>query len=263
MIINYSELCKHEFSLTDIKIIRQKPSYRLLIQKSRICNGFLYIISGSCRYSFDGGEFSAGEGSVIYLPLGSKHTLNVTSPEICFYRLDFTLKIGREIALFSDIPLKITDKAPAECAELLSELESDYGISDNSILRTEKLCRIFLCLEKNTRSKNTARLMPAINFLHENATEKTSCAELAKLCFLGSSRFYNLFKSEFGVTPLEYRDRLLIKRASAMLEAGDISVKEAAFAIGFDNTAYFSRFFKKHTGMSPFEYSKSIERAEK
>lgn len=257
MVIDYKELKSREFSLSNIKVILQEPSYRSLVQKSRLFNGFLYIIDGGCRYAFDGGEFYAGEGSLIYLPFGSKHTMTAYGERFRFYRVDFTIRIKKEIALFSEIPIKITDNAPPECAEILNELEGDYGTSCSSIARMEKLCRLLSCIEKSETGKISSRLAPAINFLQENATEKINCAHLAELCFLGTSRFYELFKRELGATPLEYRDDLLIRRAASMLEAGDVSVKEAALAAGFENTAYFSRFFKKHTGLSPTEYTKN------
>ena len=41
-----------------------------------------------------------------------------------------------------------------------------------------------------------------------------------------------------------------------MLEAGDIPVKEIALSLGFETAAYFSRFFKKQTGMTPMTYKK-------
>ena len=68
--------------------------------------------------------------------------------------------------------------------------------------------------------------------------------------------FYELFRAEFGVSPLSYRDRLLVRRAKTMLEAGDIPVKEIALSLGFETAAYFSRFFKKQTGMTPMTYKK-------
>ena len=112
MVIDYKELKNREFSLSNIKVILQEPSYRSLVQKSRLFNGFLYIIDGGCRYAFDGGEFYAGEGSLIYLPFGSKHTMTAYGERFRFYRVDFTIRIKKEIALFSEIPIKITDNAP-------------------------------------------------------------------------------------------------------------------------------------------------------
>ena len=251
MILPFEELPKREFALCDIKVIRQEPSFRVLEHKSRPCNGFIYVLKGNCRYLFEGGEFTLSEGSVAYLPLGSCHRLEIMEEGISFYRVDFTLFVDRELAFFSDRPIKLCDNAPPECAEAIGELEGSYLVGESSIKRTEKLCAVLSSLQRSAGGADSKRLMPAVRYLQENAASGVSCAKLAELCFLGSSRFYDLFQKEFGMSPLEYRDRLLLRRASDLLSAGDVSVKEVAFAVGFDNAAYFSRFFKKHSGVSP------------
>lgn len=258
MIIPFDELKEHDFSLSKINIILQKPKYRELHARGRTCNGFIYVVSGSCRYSFDSGEFSLSDGGVAYLPFGSHHTLTITSESIIFYRIDFTLRIGGELAYFSDHPIKLTDEAPPECAEAMASLDGDYGIGENTVIKTEKMCTILASLQKSTESTARKRLLPAVRHLQEFATDNIDSGTLAELCFLSTSRFYELFRTEFGLTPLEYRNKLLIRRAKALLAAADISVGEVAFATGFENAAYFSRFFKKQVGMSPSEYAKTI-----
>ena len=101
MVVPFQELRKHEFSLSGINVMCQRPLYRMLTQKSRVTNSFLYLQQGSFRYSFEEGDFTASEGGVVYLPLGSRHRLDSLSKEICFYRIDFTIRIDGEIALFS------------------------------------------------------------------------------------------------------------------------------------------------------------------
>lgn len=256
MLIPFDELKQHSFSLSDIKVILQNPPYVELRVKERCCNGFIYIRSGSCRYAFDGGEFLLSDGSVAYLPFGSRHRLTILSGSAVFYRVDFTLHIDGELALFSDHPIKLTDQASPECIQAIAALEADYGIGENTIIKTEKLCTILSSLQKNTMSAARKRLMPAVIHLQDHASDNINCTSLAGLCFLSTSRFYDLFRAEFGVTPLQYRDLLLISRAKAMLSAGDITVREVAFATGFEKDAYFSRFFKKHVGIPPSEYIK-------
>ena len=260
MIVPFDELKKHDFLMSDIHVFFQQPSYRTLTQKSRICNSFLYIQKGCCRYTFENGEFTLSDGAVTYLPFGSRHLLTITSDVIRFYRVDFTLRIDGEVVLFSDHPIKITDAASPECVEAITALERDYGMGEDNIMKMQKLCTIFSCLQKKEASKNTKRLMPAVRHLQENPTDHVNCADLASLCFLSTSRFYDLFHAEFGVTPLEYRDQLILHRAKALLSSGDISVTETALAVGFENAAYFSRFFKKHTSLSPSEYANRNQR---
>lgn len=259
MIIDFFDLHKYDFSLSNIKIYKQTPVYRSLKVKNRAYNGFIYLQEGNCTYSFEGGEFSFSDGSLIYLPLNSTHYLECNSEKLIFYRIDFTLKINNEIALFSNKPIKITDDVSTECVEAIIQLAREVLIEENTILKTENLCRIFGTLQKKETDLNHKKISPAVKYICEHFTEEIDCTKLSKLCFLGTSRFYELFRKEFGITPLEYRNKILIKQAKFLLVSSDISVKEIAFNLGFQSVAYFSRFFKKHTGFSPNEYKKDIE----
>lgn len=61
-------------------------------------------------------------------------------------------------------------------------------------------------------------------------------------------------KAELGQTVLQAVNERLAIEARVALRAGDRSVKEVAFELGFGDPLYFSRFFKKHFGLSPSQY---------
>ena len=258
MIIDFFELKKYDFSLSNIKVYRQTPLYRKLRVENRAYNSFLYLAEGDCVYSFSNEEFSFKDGAVVYLPFNSTHNLTVTSEKLLFYRIDFTIKIGEEVALFSNTPIKITDNATPECIDAINQLSKEVFIEENTILKTENLCRIFNSLQKN-QELHHKKIAPAIKYIHEHFNEEIDCTKLSELCFLGTSRFYELFRHELGLTPLEYRNQIIVRQAKFLLSGDDISVKEIAFSLGFQSVAYFSRFFKKHTGYSPSEYIRQIE----
>lgn len=258
MIITFEQLKNYNFALSDINVIYQKPTYRHLHQSNRLCNGFLYITVGRCLYSFDEGEITLTPNSVIYLPFGSRHRLTVLSDQFEFYRIDFTLKIDGNDAFFSQEPLKITDSASLDCLEAIRNLDETLRFENNSIVKNQHLCALFCALMNPLDASYCSKLTPAIQFIHEHMTEHIDCHELANLCYLSTAQFYNLFRTEYSMTPLAYRNKLLLKRASILLESGEVSVTEAASMLGFESVAYFSRFFKRHKGVPPSQYTKQI-----
>lgn len=256
MIIDLEKLKNYDFSLSKINIFHQKPAYRHNQLQSRRYNGFLYILHGECRYLFQDGSFSLSPGSLVYLPMGSAHTLMVDSPEIEFYRIDFRLQIDGEVALFYDAPLKLCHRASPEVAEAIQTLADRYEFAQDTVAKAELLCRIFRGICDMSVNPRREKLAPAIGYLLEHMTEGINCQKLAQLCSLSTAQFYNLFHQEYETTPLEYRDTLLMRRATLLLRDGTFSVSEIAEALGFESASYFSRFFKKHRGISPTEYVK-------
>jgi AraC family transcriptional regulator, transcriptional activator of pobA len=64
----------------------------------------------------------------------------------------------------------------------------------------------------------------------------------------------DLLKQETGKTAIELIHLFLISEAKNLLTGTDSTVAEIAYKLGFENPPYFSRLFKKQTGMSPNEF---------
>ena len=73
---------------------------------------------------------------------------------------------------------------------------------------------------------------------------------------LNFSIFYlsKLFKKQTGTTFTEYLTNYRVEKAKEFLAEGRMSVKEIAFATGYNSQGYFSKIFRKYTGVSPSEY---------
>ena len=258
MVLPLEQLKYHDFTLKNINIFHQTPTYRVLNPRAngRRANGFLYILRGHCNYSFEGGSFELVPGSVVYLPRGSKHTFRVLSEEIEFYRIDFDLEVEGKFTRFSAEPLKLCHSADHACREAVRSLAEEYEFLHDSVAKTALLCSVFHSLQKESLGKNAVKLSPGVRYLLEHLTEKVNCAHLAELCYLSTAQFYNLFHAEFGCAPLEYRNLLILQKAESFLRSGSFSVAEIAEMLGFESVSYFSRFFKKHSGKSPSEFQK-------
>lgn len=64
----------------------------------------------------------------------------------------------------------------------------------------------------------------------------------------------DLLKQETGKTAIELIHLFLVSEAKNLLTGTDHSVSEIAYKLGFENPPYFSRLFKKETGMSPNQF---------
>ena len=73
------------------------------------------------------------------------------------------------------------------------------------------------------------------------------------------SWFIRNFKEYAELTPAQYILSLRISNAQTLLESTNYNVTEIADIVGYDNPLYFSRIFKKQSGMSPSEFRKQLQ----
>jgi AraC-like DNA-binding protein len=81
---------------------------------------------------------------------------------------------------------------------------------------------------------------------------------MASQLHLSPKYLSDLLKQETGKTALELIHLYTIAEAKNLLVAGDRSISEIAFQLGFENPPYFSRLFRKEVGMSPKEYKSQL-----
>ncbi len=82
---------------------------------------------------------------------------------------------------------------------------------------------------------------------------------LAERAHMSVGRFQHIFKEVAGVSPAEYTEKMRIARAKELLTGGSCDISEIAFKCGFSEHSYFSKRFKKYTGVTPTAY-KTAER---
>ena len=100
---------------------------------------------------------------------------------------------------------------------------------------------------------DTRRFLPVLEYIEQNITEKIRVSNLAELIYLDEGYFSNLFKATFGVSVKQYIMDKKIERAKTMLIA-DTPTSIVAETLNFYDTASFSNYFKKKTGLTPKEF---------
>jgi len=120
----------------------------------------------------------------------------------------------------------------------------------------ETLAHIQAALERKRRlSMDAQRLVrQAMAFLHEHYAEPITRGELAQHIGITEDYLTYCFRQEIGLTPIKYLQRLRVNQARAMLKTSAKSITGIAFAVGFADSGYFSRIFRRETGQSPEEF---------
>ena len=100
----------------------------------------------------------------------------------------------------------------------------------------------------------------AVHYFNDNYTKPISIEQYAEEHLMSANWFIHSFKSVMKVPPMQYITNLRIAAAKGYLDNSNKTINEIAAAVGYDNALYFSRVFKKRTGMSPSEYKNRGEK---
>lgn len=98
-------------------------------------------------------------------------------------------------------------------------------------------------------------------FINEHIEEEgLKIEELAEAVNLGRTVFYGKIKALVGMTPSDFLRRMRMQRAEELIAKSRMNFSEIAFKVGFSDPKYFTKCFKKETGMTPSEYrQKSVQ----
>lgn len=122
-----------------------------------------------------------------------------------------------------------------------------------------KIKQYFLLLEEKKRIKNVPLIEKAKEYTRDNFDKDISLEMVAGFIQLSPYYVSKLFKEEYGITYKDYLTKLRIEKAKELINRSELSIKEICYKIGYNDPNYFSRVFKKATGLSPSEY-KIIEK---
>jgi AraC family L-rhamnose operon transcriptional activator RhaR/AraC family L-rhamnose operon regulatory protein RhaS len=102
----------------------------------------------------------------------------------------------------------------------------------------------------------TRRVAAAIRHIEYAYDDEVNFCELAAMCGMSERTFYRIFKQATGQTPQTYLKRVRVDHAAEALRSTDKPVTEIAFAVGFEDSNFFAREFRKTHGFAPSEYRK-------
>ncbi len=106
----------------------------------------------------------------------------------------------------------------------------------------------------STETQALQRVGEVIGAMENDYAKAWKLDELARIAHMSKSSLLTVFRKATGQTPVDYLMRLRIQRAMELLRQTDRSITEIAFAVGFNDSNYFTRQFKKVTGLPPRQF---------
>ena len=97
-------------------------------------------------------------------------------------------------------------------------------------------------------------------YLQTHYREKLTLQSIAQTHGISVTKLKRLFREEAGGSVISCLTNVRIKAAKRMIREGKLNFSQIAECVGYDSIHYFSTVFKKQTGMTPTEYSRSLRK---
>lgn len=107
-------------------------------------------------------------------------------------------------------------------------------------------------------NEKRVQLIQFMNLVDENYSKGYSVGEYAKLLAISSRTLSDLCKQQIYKTPSQMIRERVVLEAQRLLIHSHLNINQLANRLGFDDPSYFVKYFKKHSGVSPMEFRKSI-----
>jgi len=226
------------------------PHYQLAIKTS-----------GHSTIVYNGKQLEFKTGSILFLPMVN------SQPTVRYEK--YIVEEGSSIVIFFMSGEELPEEAfaydpdtPQVLCDLFRQLYNTWsGKSQTYYCDCMSLVyRIISQLQRrNLTGRDTAyyrnRLIKSVAFMHKHFREiKLDQHRLAEVSDMNYDYFRHVFKEAYGMSPVQYINRLKIENAKELIASRLYSVQEIAELTGFSNQYYFSRCFKTLTGVTPTQY---------
>lgn len=230
--------------------------------KFSLTPGDVFVITDDCEHAFrdcrklklcnimyDKKQFLSQNDDLMSMP--GFHSLFTLEPEFRnSHKFESHLKLNTDQLLHMNELIR----------KIVSEFESrvsGYKTASTALFRqiVVDLSRFYQQVD-NPITTTLIRIGEALSFLQEHYTEKVTLPELADIACMSENHFLRIFRKCYGDSPINYLVKLRIQHAMDYLRNTDFTISEISEKVGFEDSNYFARQFKKHNGNSPSEFRK-------
>ncbi len=228
-------------------------------------SSIVLLLKGKGQFTSQDISFTVAESDAVLIPSGTKYISDWTgTPDITYLCVHFNFSNRfadyapqnyalQKINLSSDIIRQNLDflisQLQKKGVEPLTAMSSFYSFYSKA-LQSMQLIKV--------RGPAWEQVANAVKYIEKNPSENPAVKNLAQLCALSESRFYELFNKAVGCSPMVYKNKIKVQTAMSMLSNKAILISEIVTRLGFSSEQYFRETFKHFTGKSPTAYRRSL-----
>ncbi len=266
---------EYDINISDILLIHKNvyPPHHSFEAYStgRKISGFVYVINGCAEYLSDTQRYTANKNSLIFLPSGTKYTIETRTDEpFLHFTVNFRVIPEKEKNgilyefLSGDRFLAIIPENPGLYEAVFTKLLSVWeGKKSGFHLRAKsylyELANEFFSefMTSQISRSDYEKVIAAKKYIDRNYTETITNSMLAEICGISETHMRRLFADTFKTSPIGYQIDLRIMKAKDLLLTGLYTVGETSELCGFSDQNYFTRIFKSRVGIPPLKYKNS------
>lgn len=224
----------------------------------------IYCTDGEAYLNIDGQPCPVKAGDLVLIPPGAGHRYtaapqNPWTIHWAHYTGPLAENFREHMGFAADTPVQHIGRQPRLLVDfngLLSVQQTGFrtpGLVHVANRLRQLLTGIPLCIDQADDARQ-ADLDLIHNYMHEHLHERISLDELAELSGLSSAHFATRYRAATGVSPIQHFLHLKVEQACRLLDTSDQSFARISRMLGYDDSYYFSRLFKKIMGQSPTDY---------
>ncbi len=105
-------------------------------------------------------------------------------------------------------------------------------------------------------TRSMSKTVELVHYLQSNCNKKITSKNIEEELEVTFDHLNRTFKRMYGQTIFSYLNQIRVNHAKDLIGQTNLLTSEIAYLVGFEDNSYFSKYFKRHTGMTPSQYWK-------
>ncbi len=224
--------------------------------------GFVIPVSGKARFMLCNKIYYLEPGIVLHAGPGmclDKEVLSGSNWEFVLIHYKILGPEKEKLRLEQKHFVLNTGSSPNLMKIVLKLCQNTASVENISMLRSKVLFysmleELFQLAHKKFYASDQEIISHALEYIHAHYEDALSVAELSELLEMDGRKFAYVFQKCVGMCPHSYLTKYRINKAKEMLIMQESTIGEIANLVGYEDSFYFSRVFKKYTGLAPSDF---------